>query len=561
MHLIGTLIARLRSDDSGFAMATVVMGIAVATILAVAAVAATNSDIQLTGRSIDEKRAYEAAQAGVADYSYHLNNDNGYWARCTDVPTPNAVNQMNPTTIKTRPVPGDTGARYSIELLPATGKSACSTSDPIGTMIEGSGTATSTFRIRSTGYSGSGCATNLRGSKCVRRSIIASYKRASFLDYVYFTQLETSDPQTYENSSTINGAYTQCSKTIQQGRYDSTIPNSGGRYCDRIVFASGETIDGPLHTNDALIICGTPTFGRSPSDLIEVSATDPGWYSSSGCSGNSPTFKGQFLKEAPTLTPPPTNAQLKNVPGALKFTGQVYITLSGNNMTVTNGSSTLYSGAVPTSGVVYVSNSSCSSGLNPFTATYPTTSTCGNAYVKGTYTSQLTIAAENDIIIEGNICRGSSCGTPTGAGLLGLIANNFIRIKHPICPSSNLGCTSGTISSQTGKVDYHSGRYEDAECSGGVNGTGSNSNLRIDAAMLAIQHSFIVDHYDCGAQLGTLTVNGAISQKFRGPVGIVGDHGYSKDYNYDDRLRYLAPPKFLDPVESAWHMQRQTSTG
>ncbi len=77
--------------------------------------------------------------------------------------------------------------------------------------------------------------------------------------------------------------------------------------------------------------------------------------------------------------------------------------------------------------------------------------------------------------------------------------------------------------------------------------------------MLAIQHSFIVDHYDCGNRLGTLQVNGAISQKYRGPVGIVGEHGYSKDYNYDDRLRYLAPPKFLDPVESAWHMQRQTA--
>ncbi len=79
------------------------------------------------------------------------------------------------------------------------------------------------------------------------------------------------------------------------------------------------------------------------------------------------------------------------------------------------------------------------------------------------------------------------------------------------------------------------------------------------AAMLAIQHSFIVDHYNCGNQLGDLKVNGAISQKYRGPVGIVGTHGYSKDYNYDDRLRYLAPPKFLDPVESAWHMQRQTA--
>jgi hypothetical protein len=76
--------------------------------------------------------------------------------------------------------------------------------------------------------------------------------------------------------------------------------------------------------------------------------------------------------------------------------------------------------------------------------------------------------------------------------------------------------------------------------------------------MLAINHSFIVDHYDCGAHLGTLTINGAVSQKFRGPVGLVGSSGYSKNYVYDDRLRYISPPYFLDPVESAWHVQRQT---
>lgn len=545
MHLIALFLRRLRGDESGFAMGTVLAGIGVTTVLAVATVAATNSNIESTGRSLEEKQAYEAAQAGIADYSFRLNNDNGYWARCTSVPTPNAVNQMG-STAKKRLVPGTTGARYAIELIPATGKSSCSTTDPVGSMIEASGPATGTFRIRSTGYAGPGCATAPNGGKCVRRTIVASFKRASFLDYVYFTQLETSDPQTYGNAATINGAYTQCSKTIQQGRYDAAIPGGNGAYCDYIVFASGETIDGPLHTNDALIICGTPTFGRSPSDLIEVSAVDPGWYSS-GCSGTSPTFKGQFLKGAPTLTPPPSNAQLKNVPGAAKYTGQVSINLSGNNMTVTSGGSTLYSGAVPASGVVYVSNSSCSAAYNPFTATYPATSTCGNVYVKGTYTSQLTIAAENDIIIDGNLCRGS-CSSPTGSGLLGLIANNFIRVKHPVCPSNNLGCSNGTVTAQTSK----------GNCNGGVNGTGSLTNLRIDAAMLSIQHSFIVDHYDCGGQLGTLTVNGAISQKFRGPVGIVGNNGYSKDYNYDDRLRYLAPPKFLDPVESAWHMQRQT---
>ena len=58
--------------------------------------------------------------------------------------------------------------------------------------------------------------------------------------------------------------------------------------------------------------------------------------------------------------------------------------------------------------------------------------------------------------------------------------------------------------------------------------------------------------------MGTLTVNGAIAQKFRGAVGTTGGTGYIKDYNYDDRLRYQEPPHFFDPVQSAWHVQRET---
>jgi hypothetical protein len=167
----------------------------------------------------------------------------------------------------------------------------------------------------------------------------------------------------------------------------------------------------------------------------------------------------------------------------------------------------------------------------------------------GSYSGQLTIAAENDVIIDGNIRRTSS-----SADLLGLIANNFIRVAHPVCPSNNTGCSGGTISSQTAK----------GQCNSGVNGTASGgqpaalSNPNIDAALLAIDHSFIVDHYDCGGSLGTLTVNGAISQKFRGAVGTTGGTGYLKDYNYDDRLRFQEPPHFFDPVQSAWHVQRET---
>ena len=78
------------------------------------------------------------------------------------------------------------------------------------------------------------------------------------------------------------------------------------------------------------------------------------------------------------------------------------------------------------------------------------------------------------------------------------------------------------------------------------NGTGSLDPLYIYAAILAVAHSFIVDNYDCGSPLGTLYVFGTIAS------------GYTKDYNYDDRLASLEPPYFLNPVSAAWYIQRQT---
>jgi hypothetical protein len=61
--------------------------------------------------------------------------------------------------------------------------------------------------------------------------------------------------------------------------------------------------------------------------------------------------------------------------------------------------------------------------------------------------------------------------------------------------------------------------------------------------------------------LGTLTIDGVIAQKYRGPVGRGGNtptNGYIKNYIYDSRLQFRAPPHFLDPVESAWRVWRYT---
>jgi Tfp pilus assembly protein PilX len=563
MRLIEFLKARLASlrEEDGYSMLAVVGAIAMTTILVSAAVAATNDDQSLLRHDIDQKRAYAAAQSGIADYTYHLNTDSGYWARCTNVPTPNAVNlnlNGNPTNI--RQVPGTTdGSRYGIELLQATtspGGAQCDSANPNATMLEASGPNTGTFRIRSTGYAGT-----------AKASIVASYRQASFLDYVYFTQLETSDPVTYgfaNPSAQLTGAYSQCTKFRRDGRESSPIPNTNNQFCDQIVFVGGDAIDGPVHTNDDLRVCNSPTFGRNGADAIEVSAPPVGWAHGNNCSGT-PTFKGFFVTGAPVLTPPATNSSLKAIAGpANTYTGQTKIVLSGNNMTITpNGGSPIGPVPVPSDGVVYVQNGvGCSNSYSPFTTTYPQTSGCGNAIVdtgpSGSYSGQLTIAAENDIIIDGNIRRTSS-----SADLLGLIANNFIRIKHPVCETnqtpSDPDCAGGTgipgsVTEQAAKGDCDL----DNDNNRAGNGNGSTSNIIIDAALLAIDHSFIVDHYDCGTSLGTLQVNGAISQKFRGAVGTTGGTGYIKDYNYDDRLRYQEPPHFFDPVQSAWHVQRET---
>ena len=101
-------------------------------------------------------------------------------------------------------------------------------------------------------------------------------------------------------------------------------------------------INGPLHTEDQLAICGSPTFGRNSQDAIEVVAPSPGYSTqgNSGCSNN-PIFKGTYTAGANSIQPPPTNAQLKQIAiRAYQWTGQTHITLNGSNMTVINNGTT-----------------------------------------------------------------------------------------------------------------------------------------------------------------------------------------------------------------------------
>jgi hypothetical protein len=567
LSLRRSVAARLQSED-GYTIVTIMAVISVIMLGSVAAFAATNGDLKPGGADKDRKAAYAAAEAGVNDYLARLIARPDYWRDCDD-PNNQSLNPHNPGAARTwAPVPGGSTAAYSVELMPANNMAQCDINDPVGTFID---TDTGTFRIRSTGRAST--------NSSIRRSVIATFRRRGFLDYIYFTDFETNDPIWYlrntgnpprltrengplaGNRDVVTWATQECGKYWRAGRNlnpqfrgdnenlrglrrtSGLITDPAGwddhtERCDEIRFVGSSTtkdyVNGPLHSNDELYICGTPHFGRRPADTIEVSAPAPGWRPDPGCAGSTPEVnfngatvndRGTFVPNSPLVTLPPNNVALKDdaLP-AYRFTGRTTIVMNGTTMTVTNNSITKTM-QMPKDGVIFVGNDTSGScaGYNPNNPNGGST-TCGDVYLQGTYDKSLTITAENDIVIRENV-QASGTGKP----LLGLISTNWIRVYHPV----------------------------DSSCE---NAGGPSPDLRIDAAILSLQHSFTVDHYWCGNKLGNLTVNGAIGQKYRGPVGTggaTGGTGYIKDYNYNNELRFRSPPRFLDPVQTTWKLRSQ----
>ena len=236
------------SAEHGFTMAAVMLILLATSILGAAAFAAVGTDIPFARDSQDRKQAYAAAEAGIEYYLYQLTRDNDYWTNCADVEDPgdgepSPVNLEDPGAHRTWRTLTDTEAKFSIELLPAEGSDDCVKGEEESMLNENSGA----FRIRATGMS--------RG---VKRSIVTTLRRTSFLDYLYFTDYEASDPNSFASTDDQNRARTYC---VQYRAIRNQ--NDWCRDNVNITFPTWDAIRGPLHTNDDLLTCGSPDFGRA----------------------------------------------------------------------------------------------------------------------------------------------------------------------------------------------------------------------------------------------------------------------------------------------------------
>lgn len=538
-------------DESGFTMAIVMFVLLIATTLTVAAFAAAGGDLRVNQHSTDAKKAYAAAEAGVAFYLSKLAGDNDYWTHCDSVapgadgtqPVNQRWNSVLPDPRRWKRIPrtaseaAEAPAEYTLELIPALDKTKtppvrraqCDPADQTSMIDESSGT----FTVRSTGRVGPA------GGQVVR-SVLATFRRKSFLDYVYANQFETMDPLLVaaepDNAGRGPGflpwlgSPAGCASYRRDGR---DTHRYGSFVCSTIMYAKSDKLNGPFHTNDGVKIeeCGSTQFGRvGQADLVEFyDSRSNGGASCEGNLGSSAVLRGDQYEK---FTPPQSNAELADTAlPAYRFVGETSIVLDGpRQMKVTGPDGIGRLMDPPSNGVISVLDSGgpCT-GYNVNNPSLPQPA-CGNAFVEGAYAKDLTITAAGDIIVTGDVTR--SAGTDA---LLGLVATDFIRVQRKLTTSYATRCDQNT-------PDL------------------TPKNRTIEAAVLSLNDVFTVDSYWCGDYSGVVTIKGSLAQTFRGLTATLfsnGDRtGYDKNYTYDDRLRFRSPPFFLTPVQASWNVIR-----
>lgn len=545
--------------DEGYALIAVLATMTLMIGLLTVALTYSTRTIRTVDDASDWNQALLAADAGVADYLARLNADDTYWQTidCTNIALKGPIGTCgwgSGTKAGWADVPGGGGAQFHYEIN--------TTSTP----------STGTVVLTSTGKMGE-----------ESRTIQVRMRRGGFGEFLYYTVYETVDPENeavygYKNTTAIS----RCTKYHYEGRDTS--------YCNDINFVSGDVIDGPLHTNDAMLMQGSPRFnGTVTTSRPTCNKTKPTTcYRTNGSA--SPYFvRGiayrdeiQLPESIGDLKPyadpdqpgsgclytGPTRIVIQNGTGTNPSTMKVWSPWTKSSKTgcgtvPLNGSQSI---PIPHNNLIYVRDVPAGYG-NPYggASKHPGTGACpggwigdnyplagtstsgdynqtldeakctyGTTYVQGTLKGRLTIAAENNIVVTDHLTYS---GGRTGTDALGLIANASVKLYHPVeCTSYSWWTRECTRVSNMARP----------------NGAGVFRDAQVNAAILTLQHSFTVQQYQHGSQLGDLNLFGTIAQKFRGPVGTSGGSGYLKHYVYDTRMRYAPPPYFLDPVRSAW---------
>lgn len=478
MTSIRSLARSLRTRDDGVALPTV-FGLALVMLIFLAgAMTVSTRGIIKTNTDEDFTAAMAAAYAGVEEYQSRLANDSNY----QKFGNPAAPFSLSSAGTLSLPTGSNANPAFGI----GTGGTWANIPDePVaGVGVQSPGWFR--YEVSNKDYQDKGIlhlrVTGRVGD--VTRSIVADLRQDGFIDYLYFTNYETTDPAYAANTA---AATTDCERYA----YAGALPARDDSVCGTIQFGSSDDFKGPVRSNDQLYICGT-IFEKG---VISSSTTNPIW--KSAC-GTAPTFMaGAPVYQGP-IGMPPTNSEMKKEvrndlpadvprPGCL-YTGPTVIKFE------TVGAATKMRVISPWTRYTNVTGSTSASATNPAGATNP--AQCG---IPGTADGQLggkdgaliDPLARNLVFVQGVPALGSAdANTPTSSATPGTRFTCLPATSYQVPPSGSGRVTvtvpagwqfagaaatykypKGTVSTDYESVPYTgryvSGAYKHYDCRAG----------------------------------------------------------------------------------------------
>jgi type II secretory pathway pseudopilin PulG len=233
MNAAGRPIDRRTKGEHGFALITVLIALTALLALSAAAVEYGVGSQNLSKRDESWNASLSAAEAGIDDFVFRLNENSNYF-------------QYNATN-----APPD-GNKAFVQYVPVPGGNTTSTfrysTDTTKIAVDG------TILITSTGQVGN-----------TKRSVQATLRRRTFIDYLYYTDYETLDPALYTGPLfTGDTTYTPAQAAANCTTYSYATPTRGSG-CTEINFITADAVNGPLHSNDSFLVCGAPHFNGNTS--------------------------------------------------------------------------------------------------------------------------------------------------------------------------------------------------------------------------------------------------------------------------------------------------------
>lgn len=513
-------------DDRGIALLATMIVLMIVTALLGAIFLQDIEALPLARHAQDYQAALQAADAGVEDYLNRLDNNSTYYLTASDPSNPALENGSTWTTWAA--VPGTNVNEWFRYAVNAAGAAQ-----------------SGIVYLTVTGAAGQNPL--LPKAQYSFRTVRYALKLSGFTNFLYYTDYEIVDPS-------ISHLPLSCKLHAYDWNGSGYGPPSS---CSgELIYFVGkpgisDQLNGPIFSNDEFHVCGNPSFPQGAVSYYDAGSANsqpgtyrfgnPGdYYGDPGCT-NSPTFGGSGTQPAAGAHEgfPTTNQSMindigsANNGGGCAYVGPTTVTLfvsSGQGRMKVSGTldtthtpSSLRSPTnlcvgnslpLPPNGLIYDENGTCG------------TSCQANVSVSGVLKGQLTIGSQTNITITNNLTvpacpANSACSTMSGSDMLGLSATNSIILQPPT----------------------------------------NQTNLTVDAAMVALDDSIYLYNWTSAPALGTLYINGSLAQEYRGAVGqfTIGWNGnyqiadgFTKDYTYDSRLRYQQPPYFTSPTLPNW---------